>query len=320
MYRLICRALGVFFLLSLSLAASAQTAQFSGRVTDPSQALVRGADIRVVNQATGVERRIKTNAEGSYTVPFVSPGTYQVFVQANGFSTAASETFTLTVGQALVFEVQLKVGSSTEEVTVDAGSHDINTTDASVSTVIDRKFVENTPLNGRSFQSLILLTPGAVATSPQRSSGGGTSGEISVNGQRTESNNYTVDGVSAISGISSSPSAGSGLSGSLPASTALGTTQALVSVDALQEFRVESSTYSAEYGRNPGGQFSMVTRSGTNDWHGTAFDYFRNEALDANSWFNDNTTPVPKKTAERQNDFGGTFGGPIRLCRLYDGT
>jgi hypothetical protein len=115
MYRLVRHALGVFILLSLSSVAFAQTAQFSGRVTDPSQALVRGADIGVVNQATGVERRVKTNAEGSYAVPFVSPGIYQVFVQANGFSTAASEPFTLTVGQVLVFDVQLKIGNSTQE-------------------------------------------------------------------------------------------------------------------------------------------------------------------------------------------------------------
>jgi TonB dependent receptor len=186
-----------------------------------------------------------------------------------------------------------------------------------VSTVIDRKFVENTPLNGRSFQSLILLTPGAVTTSPQRTSTA-AGGDTSINGQRTESNYYTVDGVSAVSGISSAPTA-AGASGSLPAYTALGTTQALVSVDALQEFRVESSTYSAEYGRNPGGQISMVTRSGTNDWHGTAFDYFRNEALDANSWFNDNTVPITRKPPERQNDFGGTLGGPIRIPYFYNG-
>src|ERR1700677_2592399 len=127
MYRFMCRALGVFILLSLSLTAFAQTGQFSGRVTDPSQALVRDADVRVVNEATGIERRVKTNMDGSYTVPFVSPGTYQVFVQANGFSTTASQPLTLSVGQALVFDVQLKVGSSGQEVTVTSGSQLLNT-------------------------------------------------------------------------------------------------------------------------------------------------------------------------------------------------
>ncbi len=149
-----------------------------------------------------------------------------------------------------------------------------------------------------------------MTNTPQRASGLGSTGEFSVNGQRTESNYYTVDGVSANSGASTSVT-GAGPAGSLPASTALGTTQALVSVDALQEFRVESSTYSAEYGRNPGGQFSMVTRSGTNEWHGTVFDYFRNEALDPNSWFNDNTVPKVKKRRS------GKTTSAERLVGLY---
>ncbi len=319
MYRLFCRALGVFILLSLSLAAFAQTAQFSGRVTDPSQALVRAADIRVVNQATGVERRVKTNSDGSYTVPFVSPGTYQVFVQANGFSTAVSQPLTVTVGQALVFDVQLKVGAASQEVTVDAGSQLLNTTDASVSTVVDQKFVANMPLNGRSFQDLISMTPGVVTQSPQTASQApGAQGDFSVNGQRTQSNYYTVDGVTAnVSGGNGGgvgePSSG----GTLGASTALGTTQSLISVDALQEFRVESSTYSAEYGHSPGGQFTLVTRSGTNVLHGTVYDYLRNNFFDANDWFNDHyRDPQP---ALRQNDFGGTLGGPVRIPKLYNG-
>ena len=139
-----------------------------------------------------------------------------------------------------------------------------------------------------------------------------------MNGQRTESNYYSVDGVSANIGVSQFGSpATSATGGSLPAATALGTTQGLVSVDAMEEFRVQSSSYSAEYGRNPGGQFSFVTRSGTNDWHGSAFDYLRNNVLDANNWFN-NYYGQPQP-AERQNDFGGTVGGPVRIPHLYNG-
>ena len=171
----------------------------------------------------------------------------------------------------------------------------------------------------RSFQDLILLTPGVVTTSPQAGASIGSSGEFSVNGQRTESNYYLVDGVSANVGtISGAPSsATAAVSGSVPQSTALGTTQALVSIDALEEFRVQSSTYSAEYGRSPGGQFSFVTRSGTNQWHGTAFEYVRNDVFDANDWFN-NYFGVAEP-AERQNDFGGTLGGPVKIPGLYDG-
>ncbi len=143
-------------------------------------------------------------------------------------------------------------------------------------------------------------------------------GEFSVNGQRTESNYYTVDGVSANVGAGTGLGMFfSGASGSLGASTASGTTQALVSVDDLQEFRAQSSTYSAQYGRNPGGQFAFETKSGTNQWHGTSYDYLRNGYFDAPDWFNDYFGV--KQSALRQNDFGGAFGGPVRIPRFYDG-
>jgi hypothetical protein len=147
----------------------------------------------------------------------------------------------------------------------------------------------------------------------------GLTGEFSINGQRTESNNYTVDGVSANVGVAAGfgMTGGGAASGSVAASTALGTTQALVSVDDLQEFRVNSSSYSAEYGRNPGGQFAFETKSGTNQWHGTAYDYLRNGYFDAQDWFNDYFhLPEPPL---RQNDFGGTLGGPVRIPGLYNG-
>ena len=227
----------------------------------------------------------------------------------------------LNVQSAVALNFILPVGATSESVTVDAAASIINTTDASVSTVIDRKFVENIPLNGRSFQDLISMTPGVVTSSPQGYQGAGTvgfSGDFSVNGQRTESNYYTVDGVSANVGAGNgygTPQAAS--SGGIAAGTAFGTTQSLASVDELQEFRVTSSTYSAEYGHGPGGQFALLTRSGTNAFHGSAFDYLRNNFFDANDWFNDHYgTPEP---ALRQNDFGGTLGGPVVLPRLFEG-
>ncbi len=180
-----------------------------------------------------------------------------------------------------------------------------------MSTVIDRKFVENIPLNGRSFQDLISMTPGVVTQNPQNSlQVVGTGGDFSVNGQRTESNYYTVDGVTGNIGAGNGGGVGEAATGGvLGGSTAVGTTQTLLSVDALQEFRVQSSTYSAEFGRSPGGQFSLLTRSGTDIFHGSAFDYLRNDFFDANDWFNDYYgKPTP---ALRQNDFGGTLGGPL---------
>ena len=295
-----------------------ESASVSGRVTDQSSAVVPGVEVELKNVDTSVSAATQTNGEGYYVFQFVKPGNYLMTIRKQSFRTVSVTGIVLNVQENLSRNFVLQVGSSAESVTVNGNEINVNTTDASVSTVVDRTFVANTPLNGRSFQSLILLTPGSVTNTPQAPSNLGVSGEFSINGQRTESNYYSVDGVSANNGATSLI-AGGAVSGSLPASTALGTTQGLVSAEALQEFRVESSTYSAEFGRNPGGQFSMVTRSGTNDWHGSVFEYFRNDVLDANSWFNNATDPRTPRGAERQNDFGGTIGGPLTIPRLYDG-
>src|SRR5262249_32131031 len=160
--------------------------------------------------------------------------------------------------------IQLKTGDIKEVVNITGEAPLINESPA-VGTVVDRQFVANIPLNGRSFQSLITLTPGVVAVPGAVT---GQQGEVSVNGQRTEANYYMVDGVSANTG-SFAASNVRGASGNVPSETALGTTQSLVSLDALQEFRIQTSSYSAEFGRTPGGQISLVSRSGTNDWHGS---------------------------------------------------
>jgi hypothetical protein len=307
------------FSLSISLVnAQSTNATLSGGVTDPAGTFIVGAEIDIANDTTGVVYTARTNSSGIYYLSVLPPGQYHVQVSKIGFKTLIKPDVVLNVQSALSLNFSLPVGATSESITVDAASSVINTMNASVSTVVDRQFVESMPLNGRSFQSLETLVPG---TSLIPSKGVGQGGEITVNGQRTEENYFTVDGVSVNTGVNATNQAGSGagFSGSVPGETALGTTQSLVSIDDLQEFRVTTSTYSAEYGRTPGGQFSFVTRSGTNILHGSLYDYFRNDALDANNWFNDNTVPVTRKTAERQNDFGGTFGGPVWIPRLYQG-
>jgi len=300
-----------------SILGQSPNASISGVVLDPDKKSIAEAEILVVNDYTRVQYEAKTNAEGFFAVTNLPPGQYRIQVSKVGFKAIIKPDIILNVQDALAINFTLPIGASSVVVTVEGGAPFINTTDASVSTVVDRNFVANMPLNGRSFQDLILLTPGVVTNSPQSPSTNGASGEFSVNGQRTESNYYTVDGVSANTGIPPASPGGAGTTGSVASATALGTTQSLVSVDALQEFRVQSSTYSAEYGRNPGGQFSFVTRSGTNQWHGTAFDYLRNNYFDANNWFNDYfKQPEPPL---RQNDFGGTLGGPIKIPKTYDG-
>jgi hypothetical protein len=316
----------VYGVLFLSIAATcclysqSISATISGVVTDPAGRIIQSAEIAIVDDATGIQYAARTNQVGIYSVPILPPGHYHVQVSKVGFKTLIKSDIVLNVETALALNFTLPVGANSESITVRAGSSLLNTTDASVSTVIDRQFVANIPLNGRSFQDLISLTPGVLTQSPQTLyQEPGENGDFSVNGQRTESNYYTVDGVSANIGSgypTGAPQTANG--GGVAASTALGTTQSLVSVDALQEFRVESSTYSAEYGRTPGGQFSFVTRSGTNAFHGSAFDYLRNDFFDANDWFNDHYgDPISKL---RQNDFGGTLGGSVRIPKIYDGT
>jgi Carboxypeptidase regulatory-like domain len=309
--------------LALPLAAQSANGTINGRVLDPSNKVIGGADILVMNDATGVKYSGKTNGDGIYVVPNLPPGLYRLQVSKVGFKTLIKPDIVLNIQDALSINFTLPVGAVFEIVTVEGGASMINTTDASVSTVVDQTYLKNMPLNGRSFQDLILLTPGVVTQTPQISGVGdtglGMTGEFSVNGQRTESNYYNVDGVSANVGVAAGTNmtTGAAASGSIAGGTALGTTQALVSVDDLQEFRVQSSTYSAEHGRNPGGQFSFETKSGTNEWHGTAYDYLRKGALDAQDWFNDYYGLSEPEL--RQNDFGGTFGGPIRIPDLYNG-
>ena len=308
-------------LLSPSLQAFAQStsATLSGLVVDISARAIPDAEIEILNESTGVRYPSRTNFDGLYGLSILPPGQYRVQVSKQGFKTTLKPGIVLNVQSALVLNFTLPVGAASETVTVSAGSTSINTSNAAVGTVIDHQFVDNMPLNGRSLQSLLSLVPGVVQTPIPYGSSSGNSGEFSVNGQRTEANYYTVDGVSGAVGAGSNGSDTAGASGLLPAQTALGTTQTLSSADDLSEFRINTSTYSAEYGRTPGGQVALETRSGTDELHGTLFDYFRNDALDANNWFNDHTSPITDKTEERQNDFGGTVGGPLYLPRLYDG-
>jgi len=285
--------------------AQSPTGTISGIVVDASEGSIPNADVVLVNDATGIQYAAKTNAEGIYVVTNLPPGPYRIQVSKVGFKTLIKPDITLAVQDAVAINFTLPIGAISEVVTIEAGAPLVNTESAAVSTVVDRQFVENMPLNGRSFQTLIALTPGVVlthATSAEQ-------GQFSVNGQRADANYFMVDGVSANFGIS----AGSGLTqtagGALPGFSALGSTNTLVSVDALQEFRIQTSSFAPEFGGTPGGQVSLVTRSGGSQFHGSLFDYFRNDVLDANDWFADRAG-LPK-APERQNDFGGTFSGPI---------
>ncbi len=300
------------FLLFLSIAAAlAQEAQVSGLVRDSSEAVMPDVQISIVNQDTGLRRATKTNAAGLYAVASIKPGTYKVTARRPGFQSVTRMDIKLDVAQSARVDFVMPIAVLGEAVTVSDGSAVLAHVDATVSTVINRQFVENLPMNGRSLQSLIALTPGVVMTKATF----GEQGQFSVNGQRANANYFTLDGVSANIGVSAGLTLVQSSSGSLPGLGATGGTNTLVSVEALEEFRVQTSSYPAEFGRMPGAQVTMLTRSGTNRLHGALFDYFRNDVLDANDWFA-NAEQLPKP-ALRQNDFGGVFGGPIRKDRTF---
>jgi hypothetical protein len=286
-------------------------ASLTGRITDPSKALVADARIAAINTGTNLHYEATTNGSGEYFLVNLPPGGYRIEIEKAGFKKLIKPDVVLHVQDALEIDLEMAIGAASETVTVEAGTPLVDTESATVSNVIDRSLAENLPLNGRSFQSLILLTPGAVVTATAFDD----QGQFSVNGQRADANYFTVDGVSANFGVTGYLALVQTAGGALPALSAAGGTNSLVSLDAMQEFRIQTSSFAPEFGRTPGAQVSIVTRSGTNGFHGTLSEYFRNSALDASDWFvNVNGLQKPK---ERSNDFGGVLGGPIRKDRTF---
>ncbi len=298
--------IGILFLLPICLSAQIGTATISGTIVDQNGALVPDVQVTVTNQDTNISSVTKTNTAGIYSVPSLKPGRYRVVVEKAGFKQVDVRDLTLNVQDAVSRNFTLEIGGTSETIQVNGSGVNINTTDATVSTVIDRQFVEDLPLNGRSFNTLMQLTPGVVIaqiTNPE------APGQFSISGQRTDSNNWTVDGVSANFGVAASSVSGQSGTGTSQAFSALGGTSSLASVEALQEFRIQTSSFAPEFGSAPGGQVILTTRSGTNKLHGGVYDYFRNTVMDANDWFA-NQAALPR-APEHHNDLGGFLGGPI---------
>lgn len=308
------RAFILLLVLSPVVYCQVETATISGVITDQSGAVVAGAEVLVTNTDTNITWTGLSNESGVYLVTGLKPGRYRIHVGKEGFKGIDLTDLVLSVQDSVSRNFVLQVGSTSESMTVEANALSLNTESAAVSTVIDRNFVQTLPLNGRSFNMLLQLTPGVViaplSSSNINALGGDSPGQFSVGGQRSDANNFTVDGVSANFGTSSTLALGQSGLGGLQAMSAVGGTSSLVSVDALEEFRIETSSFSPEFGRSPGGQVLLTTRSGTNQVHGGAFEYFRNNVLDANDWFA-NSLPGSLHAPERHNDFGGFMGGPI---------
>lgn len=304
--------LTAMFLMATALMA-APSAALKGRVTDAGGAAIPGAQVKVTGTATGQSQTIQTNVEGIYVFASLPAGRYDLEISKDRFRTEKRRGVVLNVSGTATQDVQLEIGAVSSSVEVRAGNTLVDKDGISVGTVVDRTFAANLPMNGRSFQTLLELTPGITLVPVTTYA----PGQFVVNGQRSNSNYFTVDGVSANIGASVNVQTHQQASGTVPGFTALGGTNNLVSVDALEEFRVLTSTFAPEYGRMPGGQISLVTRSGTNEFHGSAYEYFRNEKMDANNWFSN--AAATSRAPLRQNNFGGTLGGPAVLPGLYKG-
>jgi hypothetical protein len=278
-------------------------ATLSGTATDQSGAVIPGTQISIKNISTGVTRAVTTDPAGFYTAPNLLSGAYEVTATAAGFSSEVQTGVTLTVGAQQVLNFTLQVGRVTEKVQVAGEAPTVQLATSSLSAVVNSTTVRELPLNGRSWTDLATLQPGVAAVQTQMGFQAGPDrgkrgfgGQIAVAGARPQQNNYRLDGISINDYDNGAP--GSVLGGEL-------------GVDAIQEFSVLTSNYSAEYGRTAGGVVNAITRSGTNQFHGGVYEFLRNSALDARNFFDADVPPF------RRNQFGADAGGPIRKDKLF---
>ena len=292
-------AISAFSAANANLQAQVTGGTISGTVTDTHGKVVANARVAFANVETGVSREVTTNDEGFYSAPNLLAGTYNMKFTASGFKTEEKSGITLTVGASVTLDQMLRVGSITETVNVQSEVPAVQTSSSDISAVVNATTVRELPLNGRSWTDLAELQPGvnAIHTQPDFSAGTdrgnrGFGQQLTISGARPQQNNYRLDGVSLNDYANGAP--GSVLGGNL-------------GVDAIQEFSVITSNYSADYGKTSGGVVNAITRSGTNQIHGSAYEFLRNSKLDAKNYFDTGTIPPFKR-----NQFGGTIGGPIQ--------
>src|SRR5947209_3283837 len=293
-------AIALTLVVALNVHAQVAGGTISGTIADSAGRVVAGAHVTTTNLATSVARDVASNTEGFYSVPNLLPGTYTIKFSAPGFNTEARNGIVLTVGASVSLDVVLRVGSAIETVTVESEVPAVQLSSSDISAVIGATTVRELPLNGRSWTDLAQLQPGVAAIQTQPSFSAGTDRgnrgfgqQLTISGARPQQNNYRLDGVSLNDYANGAP--GSVLGGNL-------------GVDAIQEFSVLTTTYSAEYGKTSGGVVNAITRSGTNQLHGSVYEFIRNSKLDAKNYFDDRTLPIPPF---KRNQFGAAIGGPI---------
>jgi hypothetical protein len=288
-----------------------QYTYISGIIVDASAASVPDALVSAVDEDNGFHHAALSRPDGNYLIAALEPGVYKITVRKIGFRTMIRFGIRVSATQPARVDFKMVVGSLQETITVEGSPQLLNNENAAVSTVVDAGQIERLPLNGGALLDLLELTPGLIVTPATR----GEAGQFTVNGQRPNTNYFTVDGVSANSGVSGGGTAAEATGGALPAMTAFGSLDSLVSIGALQEMRTQTSTTGADFGRMPGAQISITSRSGSNELHGSISDSFRNAALDANDWFanqhGDGRAPL------RLEDFTGALGGALWKNRTF---
>lgn len=302
-------ALAVVLLLSVQAQAQVAGATITGTITDPSGAVIPNAEVSITNTATGISTSVSTNSAGSFFAPNLIPGPYQVTMRATGFQTEIQNNITLTVGGQQTLNVVLSVGQTNQTINVTEEVPTVNLSSATISDTVDETTVRELPLNGRDWTTLATLQPGVISLGSLQTNiyetgfnrgNRGLGLQMAVSGARPQLNNYRIDGITVNDYANGGP-------GSVQGGT--------LGVDAIQEFSVLTSSYTAEYGRTAGGVINAITRSGTNQFHGTAFEFIRNSALDAANFF-DNFSGVPKPPF-RQNQFGASAGRAIRKDKTF---
>jgi outer membrane receptor protein involved in Fe transport len=295
------RDLVMFVLLAAtSLVAQTFRGTILGTVTDASDALVSGATVKARNMGTGLERNSQTSADGSYSIPELPIGTYEVTVTKEGFQTSVTSSVIVNVASERRVDVQLKPGQVSEKVEVSGEAlPEVETTSNTLGGVLTAQTVEDMPVNGRDYTKLIYLNPGVSGSPDQISDSPGSFGEFSMNGARGRSNNYLLDGTDMNDGYRNDPA--------INQAGVFGTPSTILPIDAVAEVNVLSN-FEPEYGRNAGAVVNIVTKSGTNVFHGSAAEYFRNSALDARNYFNPTSQP---KALFHNNQYGASLGGPI---------
>ena len=292
----------VLMLLAVAASVSAQTFRGTilGTVTDPSGAVVAGAQVTVKNTGTGLQRTTTTSGDGSYSLPELPIGTYDVTVTQAGFQTSVTKGVTVDVATERRVDAALKAGQVSTQVEVSADQLPlVETTTNDLGGVLTQDTIKDLPVNGRDYTKLIYLNPGVAGSPDQISDSPGSFGEFSMNGARGRSNNYLLDGTDMNDGFRNDPA--------INEAGVFGTPATILPLDAVAEVHVISN-FEPEYGRNAGGVVNIVTKSGTNAFHGSAADYFRNDALDARNYFNIASQP---KAPFHNNQFGASIGGPI---------